>query len=81
MNWLDKLTENSVRALARRSSRRSVLAAALASVALPWSSRELVWTDLLTVAGGVAVLALLYTALDRLLGLVMPRTAALRGAR
>ena len=26
MNWLDKITENSVRALARRTSRRSVLA-------------------------------------------------------
>jgi hypothetical protein len=61
--------------------RNVVLAGALACVGLPWSSRELGWTDLLTVAGGVAVLALLYVALDRLLGQVMPRTAALRGAR
>jgi len=61
--------------------RNLLLVAALASVAAQWSPRELGWTDLLTVAGGVAVLALLYVAVDRLLGQVLPRAAVLRGAR
>jgi hypothetical protein len=61
--------------------RNLALAAALAAAGMPWTPRALGWTDLITVAGGVAVLVLLYVALDRLLGQVMPRTAALRGAR
>lgn len=60
--------------------RNVVLGAALAAAGLPWSTRVLTWTDAITVGGGLAVLVLLYTALDRLLGQVMPRTAALRGA-
>jgi hypothetical protein len=43
--------------------------------------RPLGWTDAITVGGGLTVLALLYVALDRLLGQVMPRTAVLRGVR
>ncbi len=61
--------------------RNLALAAALAAAGLPWSSRALGWTDAITVAGGLAVLVLLYVALDRLLGQVMPRTASLRGTR
>jgi hypothetical protein len=61
--------------------RNVVLGAVLATTGLPWSARTLAWTDLITVGGGLAVLASLYIALDRLLGQVMPRTAALRGAR
>jgi hypothetical protein len=61
--------------------RNVALAAALAAVGPQWSARTLGWTDLLTVVGGLVVVTLLYVALDRLLGQVMPRTAALRGAR
>jgi hypothetical protein len=61
--------------------RNIVLGAALAAAGLPWSARVLGWTDGITVGGGLVVVALLYTALDRLLGQVMPRTATLRGAR
>ena len=61
--------------------RNILLAAVLAGVIPPWSSRALGWLDLGTVAGGLVVLVLLYVASDRLLGQVMPRTATLRGAR
>ena len=61
--------------------RNATLAVALAGAGLPWSARAIGWTDALTIGGGVVVLVLLYLALDRLLGQVMPRTAALRGAR
>jgi hypothetical protein len=61
--------------------RNVALAAALAAIALPWSVRPLGWTDAITVGGGLTVLALLYVALDRLLGQVMPRSAVLRGVR
>lgn len=61
--------------------RNVVIGAALVPAALPWSTRSLGWTDALTVGGALIVLALLYTTLDRLLGQVVPRAAALRGAR
>jgi len=61
--------------------RNAVLALALAAATLPWSARPLGWTDAATVGGGLAVLVLVYAALDRLLGQVMPRTAVLRGVR
>jgi hypothetical protein len=61
--------------------RNLLLGAALAAAGLPWAARTLVWTDAITAAGGLALIALLYVTLDRLLGQVMPRTAALRGAR
>ena len=57
------------------------LAACLGVAAMPWVPRTLVATDALTIAGGLAVAALLYMTLDRLLGQVKPRSAALRGAR
>jgi hypothetical protein len=62
-------------------ARNAVLSALLAAVAWPWEPRPLAWTDVLTVVGGLTVTTLLYVALDRLLGQVLPRTAALRGAR
>jgi hypothetical protein len=43
--------------------------------------RTLMATDLLTVAGGVTVATLLYASLDRLLGRVVPQTAAFGGSR
>ncbi len=61
--------------------RNVLFAFALATLVPPWSSRPLGWIDVVTVAGGLAVLVLLYAAADRLLGQVMPRTASLRGAR
>jgi Methylamine utilisation protein MauE len=49
----------------------------LAIAAVPWSSRPFSGSDALTVLGGVAVLAALYAAIDRLLGEVAPKAAAL----
>lgn len=60
--------------------RNGLLAAALGSVALPWTARTLHAADLLTVAGGMAVAALLYMSADRLLGRVAPRTALWGGS-
>ena len=61
--------------------RNALLAALLALGGLPWAARPLGATDAFTVGGGLLVFALLYAALDRLLGQIMPRSAALRGAR
>ena len=60
--------------------RNLLLIAALGLAAMPWSPRALIAVDALTIAGGLAVAVFLYTALDRLLGQVMPRAAALKGA-
>ncbi len=60
--------------------RNVLLAGLLALVGQPWMQRPLGATDLLTVAGGVLVLVLLYAALDRLLGQVLPHVAAWRNA-
>jgi hypothetical protein len=61
--------------------RNGLLAALLLAGGLPWATRPLTATDLVTVGGGLLVVALLYAALDQLLGQIMPRTAELRGAR
>jgi len=61
--------------------RNVILASMAAAIALPWQARALSWADAITVVGGVTTLAILYAALDRLLGEVLPRTAALRGSR
>ncbi len=61
--------------------RNLLLAALLALGGLPWAERPLSATDLVTIGAGLLVLALLYATLDRLLGQIMPRSAALRGAR
>jgi len=58
--------------------RNLILAALLAITWLPWSSRGLSGADLMVLAGGLTVMAILYAAIDRLLGEVMPRTLALR---
>jgi Methylamine utilisation protein MauE len=58
--------------------RNLVLAAALATTAAPWTARALGAVDALTIAGGVAIAALIYLALDELLGQVLPRAARLR---
>lgn len=44
-----------------------------------WSSRSFDLPDILTLAGGLTVCALLYTTVDRLLGDVRPRAIILRG--
>jgi hypothetical protein len=60
--------------------RNLLLAAALGIAALPWSPRACGWTDLLTVAAGLISCAILYTAVDRLLGEVAPKALMLRSA-
>jgi hypothetical protein len=68
------------RPIARWMVARNVLiAAAVACCALPWNPRPLALTDLVTVGAGLAIAALLYAAIDRLLGDVLPRAALLRG--
>jgi Methylamine utilisation protein MauE len=61
--------------------RNLLLAAAMGTAALPWSVRALTGTDFFTVVGGLAAALVLYEAVDRLLGDVGPRAAALRAAR
>jgi hypothetical protein len=60
--------------------RNAVLAAAALASALPISPRPLVWVDGVTIPAGLAVLALLYAALDGLLAHA-PRVAVLRLVR
>jgi hypothetical protein len=59
--------------------RNLLLAAVLSLAALPWLPRALERADLLTVGGGVAVAALLYLSLDRLLSRISPQGARLQG--
>ncbi|MBS0374160.1 MAG: methylamine utilization protein MauE [Proteobacteria bacterium] len=61
--------------------RNLLLATLLAVAALPWGARPLEAVDALTAVAGLAVAVCLYLALDRLLGVIAPRAAALRGAR
>jgi Methylamine utilisation protein MauE len=58
--------------------RNVVLAALLVSAAVPWATRPLALADSLTVGGGLAVVTFLYLSIDRLLGQIVPRGAALR---
>jgi hypothetical protein len=61
---------------------RNLVLVLLLTVSLtPWQLRPLSPTDALTVGAGLAVAALLYESLDRLLGRLGPRTALLRGPR
>jgi hypothetical protein len=60
--------------------RNLLLALLLVATLIPWRTRALLATDALTVGAGIAVAALLYASLDRLLGALASRTAALRGA-
>ena len=59
--------------------RNVALAGTLAAALVPWSARPLGAVDALTVGGGVVIAVLLYAAIDRLLGQLVPRAAALKG--
>jgi len=59
--------------------RNVLLAAALLLSSLPWGLRPLQAVDFLTAGAGVAVVALIYMSLDRLLGRIAPRTAQWQG--
>jgi Methylamine utilisation protein MauE len=61
-------------------ARNLLLGLALAVTLVSWKSRPLLPTDALTVGAGIAVAALLYASLDRLLGSLAARTAVLRGS-
>jgi hypothetical protein len=60
--------------------RNLILAALLAATALPLKARPLLATDYLTVTAGIAIAALLYASIDRLLGQLLPRGQLMRGA-
>lgn len=58
--------------------RNVLLALGLSLVLVPADPRPFEATDVLTVGGGIAILALVYVALDQLLGEIRPRAAQLR---
>jgi hypothetical protein len=58
--------------------RNLFLVGALGVAALPWSSRSLGLTDLLTLLGGLAVTIALYATVDRLCGEIAPKSLMLR---
>jgi uncharacterized membrane protein len=60
-------------------ARNLLLAAVLPVLMLAWAPRPLAAVDVLTVAGGIAIGALVYASLDRLLARVAPRGARLQG--
>ena len=60
--------------------RNLLLAAALSAAVPPWSPRALSSTDAVTIVAGLIVAAVLYGAIDRLLGDVAPRTRMLRSS-
>jgi hypothetical protein len=60
--------------------RNVLLALALAALVRPWLARPWSAADAVTVVGGIAVAALIYLSLDRLLSRVAPRAARLTGA-
>jgi len=60
--------------------RNLLLAALLAALLIPWSSRAMDAADALTIGAGTVITALLYMSVDWLLGRVAPRAARLRGA-
>jgi Methylamine utilisation protein MauE len=62
-------------------ARNLTLALLVAISAGAWRARPMLPTDAVTVGAGIAAASLLYMSLDRLLGRVAPRTAALRGPR
>ncbi len=59
--------------------RNLLLAFALGIAALPWIARPLSGLDALTLIGGLAAAAMLYAAIDRLLGDVAPKAIASMG--
>jgi hypothetical protein len=60
--------------------RNVLLAVALVSTFAPWTPRAFDFTDGVTVAFGLATLALLYLCVDQLMG-YLQRMAQLRGSR
>jgi hypothetical protein len=60
--------------------RNLILAALLATTALPLKARPLLATDYLTVTAGIAIAALLYASIDRLLGQLLRRGQLMQGA-
>ncbi len=60
-------------------ARNLLLAVALAVLVRPWLPRPWDAADTVTVAGGIAVAALLYLSVDRLLSRVVPQGARLTG--
>jgi hypothetical protein len=60
--------------------RNLTLAALLCAAALPLEARPLLITDYLTVTAGVAVAALLYASIDRLVGQLLPHGQLPKGA-
>lgn len=58
--------------------RNLILAAALGLTLLPWSTRSLNLTDVLTLVGGLLVGVILYASVDRLLGEVARKGLLLR---
>lgn len=60
-------------------ARNLALAAVLPVLMLPWATRPLGPVDMLTLTGGIAVGALIYASLDRLLARVTPQGARLQG--
>jgi hypothetical protein len=58
--------------------RNGILALMLLATTRPWVERPLMAVDGLTILAGLVAAALVYVTIDRLLGHVMPRTAALR---
>jgi len=61
--------------------RNLILAALLGTALLPWQPRPMQPADALTIGAGIAVAALLYASLERLLGRIAPQAALLRGPR
>jgi hypothetical protein len=59
--------------------RNLLLALVLGIAALPWAARPLNGSDILTVTGGLVAMAVLYVAVDQLLGEVAPKAMALSG--
>jgi hypothetical protein len=60
--------------------RNLLLAGLLGALLLPWINRPMAAADAITIGAGIAVAALLYMSLDRLLAQITPRTALLRGS-
>ena len=62
-------------------TRNVLLAVIVLPAALPWDVRPLLWLDLCSILAALATILLLWLAIDRLLGQVMPRGALFKGSR
>lgn len=61
--------------------RNASLAGLVLAVARPWDSREMSGLDVFSILAALAVIVLIWLAVDRLLGQVAPRGAALKASR